>query len=260
MTSPAIQLSEDGTERSAAARVVVYGVCWNELRLLPYFLRNYAWAEKIVLLDNHSDDGSQELAVNWPKVEVRLYDTKGFYEEQALLTLKNDCWKELRGTGVDFAVVIDVDEFLYAEDLLAELIRLRDSGVTIVRPDGYNMVSDRFPEAPGLLTEVVTLGVPSKSYCKCCVFRPDEIAEINFAPGAHKCRPEGNIVWAEATTLKLLHMRNLGFEYLLERNAAQAARLSPENIANRWAFHVAAPVSSMRREFERMRRAAVPVV
>ncbi len=243
-----------------APRVVVYAVCWNEARLLPYFLRHYSWAEKIVIYDNCSDDGSQELASSWPRTEVRSYDTNGQYRERTLLDIKNHCWKEARGHGIDYVIVVDVDEFVYAENLSEELNRLRSSGATIIQTNGFEMVAEAFPQTAGQITEVVNRGKSSVCYSKCCVFQPDDILQIKFDPGAHICHPIGAVRWPQSTTLKLLHMRNLGFAHLRERNAGQAARLCAENKAKGWARQVETPEDALRGQFDKLLREAAKVL
>src|SRR5579862_3249330 len=91
---------------SAFPRVVVYAACWNEAPLLPYFLRHYHWAEKIVLFDNESDDGSKEVAARFSNVEWRTMETNVYLDEPALIHMKNHAWKESRGANVDFVIVV----------------------------------------------------------------------------------------------------------------------------------------------------------
>ena len=88
--------------------VYVYTVCHNEALLLPYFLRHYgSFAEKVIVYDNQSTDGSADIAGSWPKTEVRTLDSGNELRDDLLLEVKNNCWKESRGKA-DLVIVCDV--------------------------------------------------------------------------------------------------------------------------------------------------------
>ena len=56
--------------------VHVYALCWNEEKILPYFLRHYGRiASKIVIYDNESSDRSVEIIRSYPNTEVIPYST-----------------------------------------------------------------------------------------------------------------------------------------------------------------------------------------
>lgn len=42
-------------------KVHFYGLCWNEVAFLPFFLRHYAFCERIVFYDHGSTDGTPDL-------------------------------------------------------------------------------------------------------------------------------------------------------------------------------------------------------
>jgi hypothetical protein len=43
-------------------RVHVYTICWNESRVIEYFLRHYEqFAERVVVYDENSTDGTKEI-------------------------------------------------------------------------------------------------------------------------------------------------------------------------------------------------------
>ena len=156
-------------------RVAVYTVCFNEELFLPYFLRHYRrYADRITLFDNHSTDRSAEIARQAGAV-VRPHDSGDEFRDDLLLQVKNNCWKECRGQGVDWVVVVDVDEILYHPDLRGFLRRSREEGVTVCTATGFNMVSDRPPTTAGQVYEEITRGVPAPRYSKMAVFNPDAI-------------------------------------------------------------------------------------
>src|SRR5262245_42339747 len=98
-------------------KIAVYTLCFNEEFFLPYFLRHYhQYTERIVLFDNCSTDHTAEIA-RQAGVDVRPYESGDEIRDDLLLQIKNNCWKECRGQGVDWVLVVDVDEILYHSDL-----------------------------------------------------------------------------------------------------------------------------------------------
>jgi glycosyltransferase involved in cell wall biosynthesis len=207
----------------------LYTVCWNERRLLPYFLRHYERiCNAIIIYDNESDDGSTDLIAAHSLCELRHLDTNGELHEENLLRVKGHEWKASRGRA-DWVICCDIDELLYHPRLLAFLDECRDADVTIPIPSGYQMVSDMFPVCDGQIYGEVRSGFPANNYDKRIVFNPDAIREINYSPGCHSAAPEGAIIERADPALKLLHFKFLGLDYLSERYAELDRRLSRSN-------------------------------
>jgi len=68
-------------------------------------------------------------------------------------------------------------------------------------------------------------------YDKCLVFNPNEIEEINYSAGAHKCQPTGNLRIDYRETL-LLHYKYLGAEHLINRYKLIRDRIGSGNKKN----------------------------
>ena len=72
-------------------KIDVYTLCWNEEVRLPYFLRHYEkFANKIVVFDNESDDGSRKLVEDHPKAILKTYSTDGKIRDDMYLQIKNN--------------------------------------------------------------------------------------------------------------------------------------------------------------------------
>jgi len=55
-------------------RVHVYTICWNESRVIDYFLRHYEpIAERIVVYDEDSTDDTREILTAHRNVELRRF-------------------------------------------------------------------------------------------------------------------------------------------------------------------------------------------
>ena len=75
------------------------------------------------------------------QIEIEKFDSGNEFREDLNRKIKNNCWK--KDAAADWAIVCDVDEFIYAPDINEFLARHRDFDV--FRPVGYNMVSSQFP-------------------------------------------------------------------------------------------------------------------
>ena len=103
-------------------KVHLYSLCWNEERMLPFYLRHYeSVADRFFVFDDGSTDGSLDLLRNHPKVEVVPWersDATSYVLSQQRFS--NSCWKESRGEA-DWVLVCDVDEHFYHPDLAGYL-------------------------------------------------------------------------------------------------------------------------------------------
>lgn len=208
-------------------RVHLYTVCWNEQDILPFFLEHYsAFAERIVIFDNYSTDDSPEIVRACDCAELRFFDTNGRFNDEAHLQIKNTAYKESLGEA-DFVVVVDVDEFLFHKDVLGVLDRYMHAGVTLPQTNGFEMIAWRFPKRTNSITEEVRYGKVSEPYAKRCVFHPS--IDINYALGAHFCKPQGGVV-ESSPELSVLHYHYLGCVHSIKKNRERGKRLSDFNV------------------------------
>jgi hypothetical protein len=245
----------------------VYTFNWNEIRLVPFFLRHWQpIAEKITVLDHHSDDGSAE-ALAAAGCEVRPYGTPGRYVIGEQDAARQDCWYASRGLSPSptWVAVVDFDEFLWHADLGRFLDHATAKGHSVLRPVGFEMMSETFPLDDGPpLTSIVRRGFRHGQYCKPVLFRPDRVASMRFASGAHGASPvdaDGQPVpIADTPDLKLLHYRRLSFDHYLSRSRAQLARLDPDELAAGRGFHLAESEEHLRKVWAELDAQAVEVL
>lgn len=207
-------------------RLHVYTLCWNEKLMLPYFLRHYGqFAERIIVYDNGSDDGSQDLVRAHPQGELREFASDGQFDESTVTRLREEVWKESRGTA-DWVVVCDMDEFLIHPRMTEFLTDRRARGVTISQPQGFQMVSMAFPTTDGQIYDEVRRGVIDSYFSKLVLFDPDAVQEMNYKPGSHFSQPTGRVVFDPQPELMLFHCKYLGLDYVRARYQALAQRRS----------------------------------
>ena len=228
--------------------VTVYATCYNEADLLPHFLRHYErLAQRIVVLDAHSTDGSAEILKAHPQVDYRPCPWDGIRDD-LLTDWKNTCWQGSQPQS-DWVFVVDVDEFLYAPDWAA---LLGDPCKTAIRFAGSAMIGQSVPPLHIPICEQVRTGASDARYNKMAAFRPAAIKAVNYSPGCHACRPQGEVLLFDGPQAsaqaqpKLLHYHYLGLDRLLQRPARNLARLSPINLQKGWGWQNRLPETKIR--------------
>jgi hypothetical protein len=209
-------------------KIDVFTLCYNEEVLMPYFLRHYSsFCDHITIYDNMSTDRSVKLAEANPKVTVIPYDSQNTVRDDLYKRIKNTCWKHSKA---DWVIVCDFDEFVYIKD---EKV-LKD--YTIINPDWWEMISEHLPTTEGQIYEEINQGVLSDS-TKSVMFRPDEIKQINYQPGAHVINPLGRVRILRTSQVLILHYKMLSLKYYLDRVELLRKRLSTINKRKKWGFH-----------------------
>ncbi len=212
-----------------------YAVCWNEEAMLPFMFDYYEqFVDRFTIYDNYSDDNSKNIIRSHPNTEIIPFRTDGF-NDNVHNDIKNYCWKKSRGKA-DYVIVCDIDEFLYIEDPTKTLDTLLKAKISLPLTEGYNMYSTEYPLKGTSILKQVTKGIQDNAYNKSLIFDPHRIVEINYMPGAHIAKPTG-IVKKSSERLKVLHFKNLGLDYLLQRYHILADRLSEENKKQNLGIH-----------------------
>ncbi len=208
-------------------KIYVYTLCWNVEKILPYFLRHYlAFADRIVIYDNYSDDRTESIASHFHQVELRKFDTNGKFDDAENIRIKNAAYKECRGQA-DYVIVVDIDEFVYHPNIIGLLNEYKRDRITLPKVAGYNMVSFRFPNTQGQIYSRLKYGEPSQGYSKRCIFAPE--IDINYVVGAHACEPCGQIRESRQADVKLLHYHYIGLLTNWRRHKECRSRLSEFN-------------------------------
>jgi glycosyltransferase involved in cell wall biosynthesis len=223
--------------------IEIFAICYNEERILPYFLRHYQQFGPVTIFDNYSTDNSVSIALEAGATVIQ-YDSNGFLNDKIYIQIKNTCWKKSKA---DWVIVVDCDEFVYHPDLLKIL---QNSDFTAFTPRWYEMFSEDFPVTSGQIYDEVKQGY--EAWPKLNLFRPTELTDINYEIGCHLAHPKGNVNlnYVESGILTL-HMRHLGKQYIINRNEMYAKRLSRENIKNGWGWHLTQPADILSEGFDK---------
>jgi hypothetical protein len=99
------------------------------------------------------------------------------------------------------------------------------------------------------------------------LFRADTVSESNFGPGSHESEPEGPAplkiydAAQHGDDLKLLHCKNVGFDYRLSRNWLMSTRVGGEEF-EQFGFgeHYTRDLDRQSAEYDDLKRRAKQVV
>jgi predicted SAM-dependent methyltransferase len=190
-------------------KIWVYAICYNEAKIAPWFARHYSsFADKIIVYDENSNDGTRDILKQYPKVEIRDWKDKGLDDEkfrQAINTLYTEAINK-----ADWVMWVDMDELVYHPNLQGVLDGIHGD---VVPTTGYELISRTgWPKDDGhsQLYDLVQTGVPKSNYSKHCIWRPN--ISIRHAHGRHTYKdwPKHDGVTAPDVGIKTLHCHSVG--------------------------------------------------
>ena len=186
----------------------IFLLCYNESILLPHTINHYKQNIPnciITILDNESTDNSVAIAKSLG-CNVQSFST-------------NNCWKHIKNGWI---IMADMDEFLCIteEELYQELI----NETTILSIQGLEMIGEsNQSDLSDIQLSEITKSIPSNIESKNICFYRNDIIEMNYNLGAHKCSPEG-ILKFSYTIYNNKHMYSLGLNYLINKMLSRYER------------------------------------
>ncbi len=199
-------------------KICLITICRNEETLVPYFLDHYAgWVDEIVVFDNESEDDTVKLLKACPKVRVMTFSTSKYYKEEVLTSLRNDAYR-LMGLVADWFIIVDIDEFLFHENMREYLNTCDLQGVTVPKVTAFEMYAKECPVFDGRthLHERVKRGIANSAYDKHAIVH-HSVLRMNYGYGSHDARPVGNVKISNFADITLLHFKpsNIGLPKVL---------------------------------------------
>ena len=196
-------------------KVELHIITFNEEAFIAYALRHYAtYCARMVVHDAFSKDRTREIARHLG-AEVMDFDTGGKINDMLHKQLKNTAWI---GTDADWVICADADELIYfPAGAGLTLDAYEQHGVAVVKPYGWEMLSDVFPTCPGQVYDEIKMGGKDDvDYAKPILFAPKRIQDIDFGCGAHICTghlkdgtPFANPTTPNVPSTYLLHFHHI---------------------------------------------------
>ena len=234
--------------------------CFNEERLLPFFLDYYtSFCDHITIFDGLSTDKSREVVMSYMdrtscEIELRVVKSPGIIDVfdpsvaslernpfRSLHYIRSEGWRTLAPRHLDWVFTVDCDEFLwhplgvrkklegYTRQCVSHEARYLGPVSTVVQ-----MMSRTFPSC-GPLPSTIRQGwiEPGVAAAKRVAFRPafnpsHEFAEFDSEFSDEPIRER----------MFLLHYARLGFEHFVTKSKEKLSRLSEHNLQRNLSFHL----------------------
>lgn len=231
-------------------KIDCYTIAYNEEKMVGFFINHYSrFCRNINVMDNYSTDRTAEIveSYNSDSIRVKKYDSGGKLNDSIYLEIKNNCWKD---SDADYVIIVDCDELLYHPDIIGFLETTRQQAY---RPHGFDMITDTFPYGEKYITESVKEGIYSPNYSKVCIFSPSQMQDINYTLGCHRASPvnkRNELVHPyQDEALKLLHYKNISFQYRYAKHLEYRDRMSEFNENVGAGIHYTYDQDKQRQEF-----------
>jgi len=218
----------------------LYLLCYNEATLIGATIDHYQTRFPncyITILDNESTDDSVAIATA-KGCRIHSWSSDQSIDDRKYILLKDHFWKEVpQEEGLDgleqeeqenWIIMADMDEWLSIS--LAELEDENTRGTTILSTIGYNMTADsQCVDLSDIDLHTITTGLFWETECKSVCFKRAEIQEMNYAIGAHSCRPVGRIQFSERRYV-LKHMEPLGLPFMIAKFSGRYKRTEKKRL------------------------------
>lgn len=207
-------------------KVWVFTICKDEVEILPWWLRHYeTFAERIIVYDEQSTDGTRKMLLAHPKVEVREWPHKGL-DDVKFVHCINSAYQEAAGKA-DWVMWPDVDELLYSPNIEHVLKNAKED---MILARGYALIESRerwfFPEGTTQqIYEIVSNGYPQSNYDKYICWRPHVKVTHNIGRHTDAGFPHCSGTRGIIPKLKLFHCHHVwGVDHTRKVNARNMER------------------------------------
>lgn len=237
-----------------------YFICWNEEKLIPYFLKHYETiCDEIHVYDNESTDNSINLLNSHDKVKLHTFKTNNTSHEFSEIEVKSTAWMKSKGK-TDWIIVGDMDEFIYSENLRIALEQYDKQNVSAIQPCAWQMLSLNYPSCPGQIYEEVRFGSRLAFYDKTQLFNANKTDYIVYSPGCHSALIKTKGMIQSTNKIKLLHFKMMGVKNTYERNKILNERRSNDDINHSFGTHYNKTLEEVQKDMEELWKKSILVV
>lgn len=238
-------------------------LCRNEADVIPYCLEYWKRiADKVIVYDNGSEDGSIEMLSNHDWIEIRHFESDGQNDiiqkqvkEQAYLEFKDRC---------DIMIISDMDEvFWFENDKQKEMLFdvMLKGNYDVMTAELFALCEDSKPVAEDgkLLHQLCHKFYKQKlnhmkgfeGFSKLSIFNTHTVEQVNMSVGQHYVQtlPNMNILWT--VTPRCLHMnKGFGIDYKYAIRQKMNKNLSETNKRSGMGIEYADSYEKLKKEYE----------
>lgn len=219
--------------------IQVITAVYNEELLMPLFLRNYSFADSIlVILDTATTDRTPEYLKADPRVEIFPITYPDGLNWQ---TKSNTVHQKALESKADWVMAVDADEFIYPMENFETWLNERNGNlVWVALSEVYRHKDDSdidytqppyFQRRHGNPIKGMSYGQPL--YIKPCIVKPS--SRVKWDCGIHKYSiPDSPDVVDTRESVQGVHWCMADPEIAIYRRLQQKERQSKENLANSW--------------------------
>jgi glycosyltransferase involved in cell wall biosynthesis len=231
--------------------LTIYTLTYNEEIKIQFMIDHYRSRFPgchIIVYDNSSTDRTVEIAkIN--NCEIRYYYSGNTLNDGLHMRIKNSCWKDAK---TDWVLVCDLDELL---DITRDELEYEESiGTTRISTEGWDMLNiDGYSDL-----SKIKYGARHIRYDKHLLFNRKHIKEINYGAGCHESNPVG-LINDSNKKYKIYHYKFIDVDFVVNKITETNARLSQENINNKWGLSCLLNENDLRSYYHSLVRKAIKV-
>jgi hypothetical protein len=200
-------------------KIELFAFVFQDEDILPFFLDYYKFVDRMTFIDSGSTDNTLKILHKFATPshpEIRVTQTgQTFWNQEPLHEIRNNIWRD---SDYDLVLFPDCDEIFYTENGICNY--LNQTNYDIYEMEGFEMITDRFPDPNTKITEIKT-GFHFHPFNKSTIFKPQ--IELSFLNAHLRYSPTQNVDMTG--NIKLLHYRSLGLEMMIKRNKRMIDRL-----------------------------------
>lgn len=240
------------------------GVCWitlckNEADIIPYVIPYWKRvADKVVVFDNGSDDGSVEMLSKYDWIEIRSFDSDG-QNDLIQKQIKEKAYLEYKDK-FEIIIITDMDEIFYFNDFKALQSVFIDKGYDVLATPIFSLCeANKPPYSEDLLLHQVCHKFFNQrmnhqdgfeNISKFSIFNTNTVEKVSMSVGQHyvKTFPSMKII-LDSNDFCLHINKGLGLDYFLSKRKRMGDNLSDTNKKHGMAIEYLKSEEESRKEY-----------
>lgn len=235
---------------------------YNEMEILPYCVRYWQrMADRVIVFDNHSTDGSREYLSQFDWITIETFDSDG-HNDIIQKQVKEQAYQKYKDE-FEIIIITDADEIFYFSDFRASVALFLSQGCNCMSTELYALCEDAKP----LYDDVLYLHQQCHKFhyqkmnhtpgfereSKFSIFNTKLVDKINMSVGQHYVvtEPQMKLMRVTPDVGFCLHIdKGFGHLYKFAIRQKMKDRLSPVNIKYKMGIEYFNDYETLRKEYE----------